>query len=313
MAEFSKYSPMYDLARSAGMKFKNVDEFYGSPLHLNVHMNNGGRLQVQFEWKWLETRRPYYLLYPAALAAFQRLTLEKIDCAAIQPPSDQTALIVYLPKGNKLLDGDREATALYILTDVVHSDNIPLVAFGVYYGEYGLVSGLKVPSWDYWFFERIQGRSISEEIERVLKCTQPLPIDVKIYGSSESRLLTTEELKRLTRVGATLCLLNNSPDFLRPDILAADETRCKTPADILKYQQRAHKRGKIGWTIGRDMENQPHTRIPHPAFYWCGPGRTRLEVRYRPGVIVHREVLEAIPTGFEEDPKTPRNVLGAED
>ena len=40
-----------------------------------------------------------------------------------------------------------------------------------------------------------------------------------------------------------------------------------------KYVDKAHRRGKVGWNVGRHIEVAPHYRRPHMALVWTGTGR----------------------------------------
>jgi hypothetical protein len=64
------------------------------------------------------------------------------------------------------------------------------------------------------------------------------------------------------------------------------------------------RRGKIGWNVGRNITMSPHYRGPSPAaLYWTGKGRNIPKIRFRAGTIVHREIVEKIPQGYEEIPE----------
>jgi hypothetical protein len=38
------------------------------------------------------------------------------------------------------------------------------------------------------------------------------------------------------------------------------------------YVDKAHRRGKVGWNVGRHIEVAPHYRRPHMALVWTGTG-----------------------------------------
>jgi hypothetical protein len=62
---------------------------------------------------------------------------------------------------------------------------------------------------------------------------------------------------------------------------------------------RAKRRGKIGWNIGKGIEVIPHMRRPHPALVWTGHGRVTPRIILRKGCLVHQDALKRIPTGFQ--------------
>jgi hypothetical protein len=57
-----------------------------------------------------------------------------------------------------------------------------------------------------------------------------------------------------------------------------------------RYIEKAHRRGKIGWNVGRHIEVAPHYRRPHMALVWTGQGRTVPKIVPRRGSVVHREL-----------------------
>jgi hypothetical protein len=100
------------------------------------------------------------------------------------------------------------------------------------------------------------------------------------------------------KIVAVCLLLENDPEIIQPDVLNSDLAKFKQTLDP-KYIEKAKRRGKFGWVIGRDIEVSPHIRAASPfALYWTGKGRTIPIIRYRKGCVVHRELVEKIPTGF---------------
>jgi hypothetical protein len=92
------------------------------------------------------------------------------------------------------------------------------------------------------------------------------------------------------RIVIACCLLGS--ELIEPDVLAADRGKPLTDALIDK----ARRRGKNGWNVGRTAEVSPHWRGPCPlALYWTGSGRQTPVYRYRKGCIVHRGTM---PTGY---------------
>jgi hypothetical protein len=99
--------------------------------------------------------------------------------------------------------------------------------------------------------------------------------------------------------GQNLNLMQTDPDILEPDCLNVDLSKI-TKENINHYQQKAIRRGKYGFHLGRHMEVIPHFRRPHPALMWTGHGRTIPRIVFRKGSLVHREVIEKMPTGREQ-------------
>ncbi len=65
-----------------------------------------------------------------------------------------------------------------------------------------------------------------------------------------------------------------------------------------KHIDKAHRRGKVGWNVGRHIEVAPHYRRPHMTLVWTGSARAVPKVVPRRGSVVHREKVEKVPSGF---------------
>ena len=91
--------------------------------------------------------------------------------------------------------------------------------------------------------------------------------------------------------------LQNDPEVISPDVLADDRAKYEASHDQ-KFVEKAHRRGKVGWDVGRHIEVIPHYRRPHMTLVWTGSGRAVPRVVPRRGSIVHREAVEKLPSGF---------------
>jgi hypothetical protein len=95
----------------------------------------------------------------------------------------------------------------------------------------------------------------------------------------------------------TLCLLGNASEIIAPDVLADDRVKFDETGDQ-KHVEKARRRGKVGWDVGRRIEVIPHYRRPHPMLARTGAGRSVPRVVPRRGSVVHRGVVEKMPSGF---------------
>lgn len=82
------------------------------------------------------------------------------------------------------------------------------------------------------------------------------------------------------------------------DVLADDRAKFDDSGDQ-KYVEKARRRAKIGWDMGRRIEVIPHYRRPHLTLAWTGAGRSVPKIVPRRGSVVHREVVERVPSGRE--------------
>ena len=84
------------------------------------------------------------------------------------------------------------------------------------------------------------------------------------------------------RLCCSLCLLENDPEIISPDVLADDRAKFEASGDQ-KFVDKAHRRGKVGWDVGKHIEVIPHFRRPHMTLVWTGSGRAVPEDRASPG------------------------------
>jgi hypothetical protein len=148
-----------------------------------------------------------------------------------------------------------------------------------------------VPIYTYRKFRRQDGLTVEKSLQEL--------------GSNELAELGVQIPEDLiadcVRLCCTLCLLEDDASVIEPDVLSKDRMRYEQTGDE-KYVQKAHRRGKVGWHVGRHIEVIPHYRRPHLMLAWTGKGRSVPKIVPRKGSIVHREVVEKVPSGFEREP-----------
>jgi hypothetical protein len=94
-------------------------------------------------------------------------------------------------------------------------------------------------------------------------------------------------------------LLLRGPQIISPDVLSKDRDKFDRTGDE-KCVEKAHRRGQVGWDVGRHVEVAPHYRRPHLMLAWTGAGRAVPKIVPRRGTIVPRSKVEVVPSGWEE-------------
>lgn len=254
---------------------------YNDPTTINL---------LNSERRWNSAHKPYYNLWPAIAPMLLRLNLD-LDTSLITLPCD--ALLLRMPEdlSKNVLAWDDEHCVRSILavTAVVREE--PALTLWLDIGEttesvLGFPDGC-LPIRTYRQFRTAPGRTLEREIEE-------LPHDA---SSNFGVQLPSEIEKHCVRLVATLCLMAGDPEIISPDVLASDQDKFDQTGDK-KYIEKAKKRGKLGWNVGKSIEVIPHYRRPHPALMWTGHGRTVPKIVMRKGTIVHRNVVEKLPTGY---------------
>jgi hypothetical protein len=157
-----------------------------------------------------------------------------------------------------------------------------LVDVGEVMGEFG------VPVYTYRNFPRKSGLTVEKSLA-----------DLEAKGLfAEIGIVVPESLMMdCIRLCCSLCLLENDPEIISPDVLADDRAKFEASGEQ-KYVDKAHRRGKVGWDVGKHIEVIPHFRRPHMTLVWTGSGRAVPKIVPRRGSIVHREAVEKLPSGF---------------
>ena len=64
--------------------------------------------------------------------------------------------------------------------------------------------------------------------------------------------------------------------------------------------ERARRRGKIGWVVGKTQQTVPGIRVGHECLVWTGEGRKIPKIVWRRETVVHRKQVLETPTGYLE-------------
>lgn len=108
----------------------------------------------------------------------------------------------------------------------------------------------------------------------------------------------------LLRLCLGVIMLSKDPEFAVRILLNRDRKRIdrlNTPEKMKLAVDRAIRNGRNGWTIGEHLEVSPHTRRPHFAIRWTGPGRLVPKLRPIKGCIVKSSRIYPIPTGYMDE------------
>ncbi len=265
------------------------DEFYRVAFADAAMMRSGQFFgQLRNEQDWERARRPYYNVWPSIVPMLTRLNLD-LDSGLIKLP--MPALCVRLPKEKNPLTFDWKGEEFQIrcmlLGDMNQGRGISvLIDVGEVMGD-GKEIG--VPIYTYRNFRRQEGLTVEEAL-RELGSNELAELGIQIPNN-----LVTD----CVRLCCSLCLLENDRSVISPDVLSKDRDRFEQTGDR-KYIEKAHRRGKFGWDVGRHIEVVPHYRRPHMALVWTGRGREVPKIVPRRGSVVHREVVEKLPSGFGE-------------
>lgn len=252
------------------------------------------RSQLRSEWEWVQARRPYYDLYPAIIPLLKKVDLWDVPVDKVVPPLPQ--LVIRLPKSEHSLHFDTNGARHWLQSVLFGEASIggrKAIHLAIDHGEVD-GEGRPILFCRHWIREK--ELSVQQVFEEFKPC------------SDGGITVPTEFLADVATVLASICMLADDADLIQPDVLSKDRSSFANTRD-LKYVERAHRRGKRAWTIGKAVEKIPHYRRSHLAKFWVGPGRKTPVLRFRSGSIVRLTKASAVPTGYLDDCQS--NSLGA--
>ena len=288
--DFHTYITMRDWTRRVDPDDRpahDIDLFYRRAIADAKQVQSGQFLwQMLNERDWEKARRPYYNMWPSIIPMLTRLNLD-LDSNLVQLPLP--ALCIRFPKDSTKnpmkFDWKGEEVALHciMMGEINEGEGISvLIDIGELMGEIG------VPVCTYRNFPRKSGLTVEQSLASI--GTKGLFAEIGIQVP-ESLIMDC------VRLCCSLCLLENDSSIISADVLADDRAKFDASGDK-KYIDKAHRRGKVGWDVGKHIEVIPHFRRPHMTLVWTGSGRTVPKIVPRRGSIVHREAVEKLPSGF---------------
>lgn len=242
-------------------------------------------MDTRCEYYWIRTGKPYYRLYQGVIKPFLKLDANKVDTGLLKIPTDNT-LMIQMPVGGVIVNGIELRNIVLCKANINDRQTIGMHIMIEY-----AVEGTEAHE-----YKKIYTANISTPFKTGLMLGEMLGA---LSQTVEGGIGIPKELyENAIKIVAVCLLLENDPEIIQPDVLNSDLAKFKQTLDP-KYIEKAKRRGKFGWVIGRDIEVSPHIRAASPfALYWTGKGRTIPIIRYRKGCVVHRELVEKIPTGF---------------
>jgi hypothetical protein len=288
--DFHNYTTMRDWTRRSmpSDRFANdPDQFYQQVMADAIKARSSQFLaQMLNERDWERNKKPYYNVWPSIVPMLTRLNLD-LGSSLIQLPLP--ALCIRLPKDQnknplKFDWKGKEVPIRCLLIGEINDGGGISVLIDI--GE--LMPEIGFPIYTYRNFRRQDGLTVEAALR-----------ELKKDWSAEMGIAIPEPIiNDCVRLCCSLCLLENDPSIISPDVLNDDREKFERTNDG-KYIEKAHCRGKVGWDVGRHIEIIPHFRRPHMTLVWTGRDRAVPKIVPRKGSIVHREVVEKLPSGFE--------------
>jgi len=239
---------------------------------------------LTFDKRWIEDKRPYYDVYPSIIPMLIKLNL-KVAGNIIFPPMGMHNLLIRFPENHILCSGDVKVRTIFLSFQKCNRDTKQINL------ENGLVVGIDIGE-EYLSIPIFTLRIFPLD-ERPIEDTLTA---LRVHDSFKTGVQVPNDLvNKSIKLCLTLCLLENNSELIKPEILTKDQYKS---GDFNRLVAKARRRGKFGFSIGKEIEKIPHYRRPHPALVWTGKGRKIPKIVMRKGSIIHREAIKKIPTGF---------------
>lgn len=222
------------------------------------------------EQVWTEKNKPYYNVYPSVIDCLLKVRLDAHG-SSFSMPMEQ--LLIRFPRGHE----PSGIKAIFCFKTCWKNKEEGL---GAWIRQVGDPEDTFVYTW----FEK------DKEIEQSIA-------EMQHQHESEK-----EVIKEAVRFVFAVGLLAQDESIISPDVLSKDRHKLDnaylTQEELQIIIDRAHRRGKVGWEIGKHIEVNPHFRRPHFAIRWKGKGRTQKEIVPVKGAFVKRSSVTKIPTGY---------------
>ena len=265
---------------------QDIELFYKRAI-LDAQKMGSGQFfgQMHNERDWEKARRPYYNMWPSIIPMLTRLNLD-LDSDLIQLPLP--VLCIRFPKDTSKTPlrfdwkGQEIAIHCIMIGEINKGTGLSVLV------DIGELMPMGVPVYTFRNFHRRTGLTVEQSLADLGTKGEFADVGIQVPDSIVMDCI---------RLCCSLCLLENDPSIISPDVLADDRAKFEASGDQ-KFVDKAHRRGKVGWDVGKHIEVIPHFRRPHMMLVWTGRGRAVPRVVPRKGSIVHREMVEKLPSGF---------------
>ena len=234
---------------------------------------------------WDEHHQQYYKLYPALTNAFLKVPFDgTLDSF---PKFSEDVIAIRFAEG--------QSPQLETPAGVVELASLVLGVSSLKDGRHLLLmySDVKLPNDHRACF--IQDFLWGEDLTRLLA---PDWTDKRLE-QFDAKALHNWQVRTSILAALFVLLLKDDQSVVQPEVLGRDEPNYDRANEAQRQVMvdRARRRGKVGWSIGKEYETCPHYRRPHFAIRWTGAGRSTARLTPIKGSVVHREVMTRVPTG----------------
>jgi len=279
----------YNWARTINKGITDYRRFYAGTVAMFGDPDSLDRNTLAAECNWMVDHAPYYNIWPGIIPLLTSLKLD-IDGGLVKFKRDNLMLRFPVGKSLKFEFNGQQHEVQTILASHCAARGEDGISMHLDIGERG---GLNDPIYTIRNFQTIDGETLEEGIA-----------NLPLHHSAAFGIRVPEETMRdCMRIVCSIQLLDQGDsDLIMPQVLTKDLAKYERTKDP-KYVEKARRRGKHGWDIGKGLTVKPHWRKPHLCLFWTGRGRTIPIIKQRglnEPIIVHRKQVEQLPTDYLE-------------
>lgn len=263
-----KFNEWPTLAMGDGVK----EDVFFEAIKNDETKSKADRARAVMEMVWVSKKRPYYSVYPSIIEPLLKVKLD-IPFSSIAWPIVNTPILIRIPYN------------FCPLASILASRFTDEKGFDKWIA--GVLTVVDGKSYQY-LGSMGNSRCAEDEISYV-RDARP---DWKGFEINN--------LENAWRLIIAVCMLAQDSEFVQPEVLSADAAVYSKTLNP-KFVEKAAKRGKVGWSVGKHMESIPHMRRPHFAIRWTEKGHSVPKLVPVKGSVVKRKVLTDVPTGYMDD------------
>lgn len=238
---------------------------------------------------WVEKNRPFVNIYSSFEKCLLGTKLGDIDTSKIPTSVLNTLQVI------ELRFETRRPWLLFLLSDSSKASGV--IAYPFHPSVEGQLYDFDDPDnqfvWCYIGTDVNSGQTIMEMCDADLKGEIGHLCDSTRFESA-AKFQSGQALK----IAIGLRLLAADSEYFQPAILNSDQSKIGD-VDMAILVDRAKRRGKFGFELGKGCELSPHFRNPHFAIRWTGKGGSVPRLVPVKGAIIHKNKALEIPTGFD--------------
>jgi len=283
-------------AKECGLRDPFPDEtvFYHKLIKDMAAVGNGQIANLGMaEYAWYYAKQPYYNIWPGIIEPLMKVDRTKMPSTHLHLP--ESSMVMRLAEDNKqfYMHG-HPVRGIMVSRGQTSADTKTgckeIMSIFIQTGEVvTLSSGTQMQHMSFMYLGLRDDLTAQGSFDHIREKfgTQYTP----------EEMVTAMNLVSLL-VGVCMLSTEKEDELIIPDVLSADRDAFERTKDD-KYVEKARRRGKFGWDVGKHLTVSPHWRTGHMMLLRSGVrNRQQSRLVWRRGTMVKRNVASQVPTGY---------------